>query len=135
MARTFAVEIVTPERSAYSEEADALMVPAEEGYLGVLAGHAPLLSTLRPGEVRVRREGTEKRFVTSGGFLEVTPKKAVLLVETVEEPETIDLDRAEKARDRAKERLAKGSDVDRERALAALERAENRIRQARRGKK
>ena len=135
MAKTFAVEIVTPERSAYSEEADSLRVPAERGYLGVLAGHAPLLSTLRPGEVRVRRDGVEKRFATSGGFLEVTPKKAVLLVEAVEEPGAIDVARAEKAEKRAKERLAQGGPgVDRDRAQAALERAGNRIKQARRGK-
>lgn len=131
MAKKFKAEIVTPEKTLFSEEVDSLVVPAERGYLGVLAGHAPLLCTLRPGEILLRRDGADTRFSTSGGFMEVTPARAVLLTESVEEIASIDAARAEKARDRAKERLAStGKGIDRERAQASLDRAQNRLRLA-----
>ncbi len=136
MRKSFKVEIVTPEKTVFSQEVESLVVPAERGYLGVLAGHAPLLCTLRPGELSVRGESGEERFATSGGFMEVTPKKAVLLTESVEREGEIDVARAEKSRDRARERLSTtGRDIDIERARAALARAQNRLRFAsRRGK-
>src|SRR5258707_15355915 len=107
MAKTFRLEIVTPERLVFSEDVVSLVAPADRGYLGVLAGHAPLLCTLLPGEIKIRRESGEIRFATSGGFMEVLPKKTSLLCESAEVPEAIDLARAEEARTRAKERLAK----------------------------
>lgn len=131
MARKFKVEIVTPERLAFSAEVESLVVPAERGYLGVLAGHAPLLSTLRPGEISIRADGRETHLATSGGFLEVTPQKAVLLTESVEEVSAIDVARAAKAQGRAKERVAAhGPDLDAGRAQASIERAQNRLRLA-----
>src|SRR5262245_52947935 len=131
MAKTFKLEIVTPEKLVFSEDVSSLVVPAEEGYLGVLAGHAPLLAALRPGEIRFRRDSGESLLATSGGFMEVLPKKTSILCESAEAPESIDTSRAEKARQRAKERLAHpGKDVDRDRAEAAAARAENRIRVA-----
>src|SRR5262245_48192084 len=129
MAKTFRLEIVTPEKLVFSEDVVSLVAPAENGYLGVLASHAPLLCSLKPGEIRIRRESGELLFATSGGFMEVTPKKTVILCESAEAPEAIDAARAAKARQRAKERLAKtGKEVDRPRAEAAAARAENRIR-------
>jgi len=129
MARRFRVEIVTPERLVLSEEAESLIVPAERGYLGVLAGHAPLLCTLKPGEITIRREGKESHFATSGGFMEVTQKKATLLTESLEDPAAIDRDRAREAKKRAEDRLASHDpSVDPDRARAALARALNRIR-------
>ena len=131
MAKTFRLEIVTPEKIVFSEDVVSLVAPAENGYLGVLAGHAPLLCSLNPGEIRIRRESGELLYASSGGFMEVTPKKTIILSESAEAPESIDAARASKARQRAKERLAKYSkDVDRERAEAAAARAENRIRVA-----
>lgn len=136
MARKFRVEIVTPERVVFSEDAESLVVPAEEGYLGVLAGHAPLLCALRPGEIRLRREGKDLSFATSGGFMEVVPQKASLLTESVEEVGKIDAARAEKALARAKGRMASAEKgVDKDRARASLERAENRLRLASKYKK
>ena len=136
MARKFKAEIVTPERTLFSEEVDSLIVPAERGYLGVLAGHAPLLCTLQPGEILLRKDGADTRFSTSGGFMEVTPARAVLLTESVEAIDAIDAARAEKARDRASERLASADRaVDRERAQASLDRAQNRLRLASKYKK
>jgi F-type H+-transporting ATPase subunit epsilon len=131
MAKTFRLEIVTPERMVFSEDVVSLVAPAENGYLGVLASHAPLLCSLKPGEIRIRRESGELLYATSGGFMEVTPKKTVILIESAEAPDTIDAARAAKARQRAKERLATyDKDVDRPRAEAAAARAENRIKVA-----
>lgn len=137
MARKFKVEIVTPEKVVFSAEAESLVIPAERGYLGVLAGHAPLLCTLQPGEILVRGGGEgDRRFATSGGFVEVTPQKASLLTESVEETSGIDAARARKALERARERLASADRaVDRERARASLERAQNRLRLASKYKK
>ena len=137
MAKKFRIEIVTPEKIVFSEEIESLVIPAERGYLGVLAGHAPLLCTLRPGEITLRGEKGEVHFATSGGFMEVTPQKAVLLTESAEDVAAIDLERAEDSKKRALERLAPGSgkDVDRARARAALERAQNRLRLAQKFKK
>jgi F-type H+-transporting ATPase subunit epsilon len=129
MAKKFKTEIVTPERIVFSEEIESLVIPAERGYLGVLAGHAPLLCTLQPGEIRIRGDRGEQHFSTSGGFMEVTPGKAVLLTESAEEASAIDIKRAEESRKRAQDRLAAvAQDVDRDRAKAALERAQNRLR-------
>ena len=136
MAKKFKTEIVTPEKVVFSEEIESLVIPAERGYLGVLAGHAPLLCTLKPGAITIRGDRGEVHFSTSGGFMEVTPAKAVLLTESAEEVSTIDLQRAEEAKKRAQERLAATvKDVDKERAAAALERAQNRLRVAQKYKK
>ena len=138
MAKKFKIEIVTPEKLVFSEEIESLVVPAERGYLGVLAGHAPLLATLQPGEITIK--GTAKgdlHFATSGGFMEVTPGKAVLLTESAEEVTGIDIARAEESKKRAQERMAvaAGKDVDKSRAKAALERAMNRLKLAQKYKK
>jgi len=136
MAKKFKTEIVTPEKVVFSEEIESLVIPAERGYLGVLAGHAPLLCTLKPGAITIRGDRGEVHFSTSGGFMEVTPAKAVLLTESAEEVSTIDLQRAEEAKKRAQERLtAAAKDVDKERAAAALERAQNRLKVAQKYKK
>jgi F-type H+-transporting ATPase subunit epsilon len=138
MAKKFKIEIVTPERLVFSEEIESLVIPAERGYLGVLAGHAPLLATLQPGEITIKGAARgELHFATSGGFVEVTPAKAVLLTESAEEVAAIDVARAEESRKRAQERLAvaAGKDVDKERAKAALERAQNRLKLAQKYKK
>jgi len=138
MAKKFKTEIVTPEKIVFSEDIESLVIPAERGYLGVLAGHAPLLTTLQPGEITIK--GTSKgelHYATSGGFMEVTPGKAVLLTESAEEVSQIDLARAEESKKRAQERLAPaaGKDVDKSRAKAALERALNRLKIAQKYKK
>jgi len=137
MARKFKVEIVTPEKLVFSGDVESLVVPADRGYLGVLAGHAPLLAALQPGEILMRREGGgETRYATAGGFMEVTPARTSLLTESAEEVGAIDAARAEKSRQRALERLAAaGKGIDKERARAALERAQNRLRAASKQKK
>jgi F-type H+-transporting ATPase subunit epsilon len=136
MAKKFKTEIVTPEKVVFSEDVESLVIPAERGYLGVLAGHAPLLCTLKPGVITIRGDRGEMHFSTSGGFMEATPQKAVLLTESAEEANAIDLKRAEEAKQRAQERLGSAAkDVDKDRAKAALERAENRLKVAQKFKK
>ncbi len=131
MAKTFPLEVVTPERGVFSEDVTGLVIPAHEGYLGVLAGHAPLLCTIRTGEAKILQDGKDKFFATSGGFLEVNPEKAILLCETFESSEEIDRDRADKAQARARERLDHpDAKLDSERARSALARAANRLRVA-----
>jgi F-type H+-transporting ATPase subunit epsilon len=131
MARKFAVEIVTPEKVVFSAQAESLVVPAERGYLGVLAGHAPLLCSLKPGEILIRCDGKDTHFATSGGFMEVTPKKTTLLTESVEDPAGIDVDRAREALKRAQDRLhAHDPKTDADRAQDAMSRALNRLRVA-----
>ena len=131
MAKTFLLEVVTPEKAVFSEDVSSLVIPAHEGYLGVLAGHAPMLCTLKPGEIAIHGEHGEQHFATSGGFVEITPKRVIVLSESAERTTDIDIGRAKEARQRAYDRLHKAEkSVDRERAQAALDRADNRLRLA-----
>ena len=102
------LEIVTPERLAFSDTVDAVVVPGIEGELGILPHHAPLLSTLGLGELRIRRGGTEESFAIVGGFVQVRPDKVVVMAETAEIDSEIDLARAQRARDEAEKALASG---------------------------
>lgn len=110
----------------------SLVVPAEEGYLGVMAGHAPLLARLVPGQVTAKlASGAEEVFAVSGGFVEVGPEHVTILADTAERPEDIDVARAEAALQRARQRLEHPSEgVDIDRARLALLRAEARLRTA-----
>jgi F-type H+-transporting ATPase subunit epsilon len=116
--------LVTPEKAVAREQVQELQIPGAAGYFGVLPGHAPLFSELKPGEVGSRIGNRWYFLAVSGGFVEVLPDQVRLLVETAERPEEIDLARAERAKQRAEERIAKGGpDLDYDRAIAALERA------------
>lgn len=127
----FALEVVTPERVAYSGQVASLQAPGSEGSFGVLAGHVPLLTSLQIGRLRfVEEDGNEVQMAISGGFVEVGREQVAVLAETAERVEEIDVARAEAARQRAEERLARVQEerVDVARAQAALARAINRIR-------
>ena len=115
------LEIVTPDRSVVAERVDEVEIPGAEGYFGVLPGHTPLLAMLQVGELWYRR-GAEKLYLSIAfGFAEVLPDRVTILAELAERADEIDLSRAEAARRRAEERLAKPSgDVDFERARIAL---------------
>ena len=91
------LEIVTAERLVYSEEIDVLVVPGVEGELGILPSHAPLLTALKPGEIRLVKDGDETYMAVSGGFIEGRGNKATILADTAERAEEIDEERAEKA--------------------------------------
>jgi F-type H+-transporting ATPase subunit epsilon len=130
-------ELATPTRMLVSTEADEVVAPGTEGYFGVWPGHAPLLTTLGSGEVCYRTVGQEKCVAVSGGFAEVSGDRVIILAEAAELPEEIDLARAERAMQRAEQRLAgrpqgAGENIDYARATAALARALARVQAARR---
>lgn len=118
------LDIVTAERVVFSEDVDVVLAPGVEGQLGVLPHHAPLMTILEPGELLVRKGGEEFLMAVSGGFLEVRPDRIIVLADTAERAEEIDIARAEEAKQRAKQWLEEGiPDVDRAQAEAALRRA------------
>jgi F-type H+-transporting ATPase subunit epsilon len=126
------LRIVTPEKVSWEGEVDSLTVPAWDGSLGVLPGHAPLLAQLTPGVVRIRQTGGDERLLAvSGGFVEVAEGKAALFAETAEMAEEIDAERARQALEQAKKNLkASPAQVLDEQALAALRRALIRLQVA-----
>lgn len=128
------VEIVTGERVVFQEsDVDMVVAPGSDGTLGILPKHAPLISTLAHGELRVKKSGREQSFVVFGGFIEVTPVKVIVLADTAERVEELDLSRAEEARKRAEEAIRnRGETVEIEEALAALRRANLRLNIGRR---
>jgi F-type H+-transporting ATPase subunit epsilon len=128
------LEIVTPERQAYADTVDSVVLPGVEGELGVLPHHAPLVSTLGVGELRIRKGGVEESFAIVGGFLQVLPDKVVVMAETADLASEIDLDKAQKARAEAERAIEEGyhEGADLAAARAALQQALLRIRVAER---
>ncbi|MYC08431.1 MAG: F0F1 ATP synthase subunit epsilon [Chloroflexi bacterium] len=130
---TMRLEIVTAERRVYSEDVDMLVAPGIDGQLGILPNHAPLLTALQPGEIRVDKDGEESYMAVSGGFLEVLANRVTILADTAERAEEIDIERAEAAVRRAQERIAgRASDRDMQRAVMSLRRSQARLIAARR---
>ncbi len=128
MADTFQLEIVTPEKKVVDTAAEEVQIPGKNGYLGVLPGHAPLITELAVGEIKYREGSSEQRLAVAWGFAEVLPDKVTILAETAERPADIDVARAQKAKDRAEQRLTSGdTSVDVDRALNALQKAETRL--------
>jgi len=128
------LEIVTPERMAFEDEVDSVVVPGSEGELGILPHHAPLVSTLGIGELRIRKGGSEEAFAIVGGFLQVLPDKVVVMAETADLASEIDLERAQEARREAERALEEGDreGADLSAARIALQAALLRIRVAER---
>jgi F-type H+-transporting ATPase subunit epsilon len=128
------LEIVTPERVAYEDDVDMVICPGSEGELGILPHHAPLLSTLGYGELRIRKAGAEEFFAIAGGFVQVRPDKVVVMAETADLASEIDLEAAQQARAEAQRALEEGFNepADLARARASMERALLRIRVAER---
>ncbi|MBI2620387.1 MAG: F0F1 ATP synthase subunit epsilon [Ignavibacteriales bacterium] len=132
--KPFHLDIVTPRKVVLSAEVSSFSAPGVVGGFQVLKSHAPLLSSIAVGEVKViDQNGTESRYATSGGFVEVRENKVVMLAETAERADEIDVKRAESARTRAEKRISeKSPEMNLERARVALLRAVNRIRVAQR---
>ena len=127
---TFLLEIVTPERKVYAEQVNMVSVKGVEGELGILPNHIPLVTPLKIAPITVKKQGSKDEIIAvNGGFMEVRKDKVVILAESAELPEQIDIDRAKAAKERAEKRLAetKQDNVDFKRAEAALQRAVNRI--------
>jgi F-type H+-transporting ATPase subunit epsilon len=129
MAERLTLELATPTRMVVAETVDEVVVPGSEGYFGVLPGHAPLLATLGIGELTYRIGREERQVAVAGGFAEVRNDKVIVLADTAELPQDIDRARAERARDRAEQRLSGRAqdETDYARAAAALARALMRI--------
>lgn len=118
------LEIVTPERHAFTQEVDMVVVPGIDGQLGILPHHAPLITALGIGELKVRAGGEEQIFGVSGGFVEVRPDRVVVMADLAERSDEIDEARAVEARRQAETTLGETRDpVDLARARAALQTA------------
>jgi F-type H+-transporting ATPase subunit epsilon len=128
MPDTFQLEIVTPEKKVVDTAASEIQIPGKNGYLGVLPGHAPLITELAVGEISFHADSKEQRLAVAWGFAEVLPDKVTILAETAELPSEIDVERARKSKERAEQRLTSGdTNVDVERSLDALRKAETRL--------
>jgi F-type H+-transporting ATPase subunit epsilon len=128
MPDTFQLEIVTPTKLLVKDAAEEAQIPGLSGYLGILSGHAPLLTELAVGVITYKSNGTTHMLSVAWGFAEVLPDKVTILAETAERPQEIDVARAQKAKDKA-EQLLKSNDpqIDYTRAEDALHRAETRL--------
>jgi F-type H+-transporting ATPase subunit epsilon len=133
MARSFKVVIVTPDRTAFEGEAVAATIPGLAGYLGVWANHAPLVAAVTPGLVTLRLDelGNEQRLAVGAGFVEISDNVVNLMTDTCELSGEIDVARAQKAMERARQRLTgMDAELDRERARLAQARAQARLKAA-----
>jgi F-type H+-transporting ATPase subunit epsilon len=127
----FQIEIVTPERLVVRDVAHEAQIPGKDGYLGILPGHAPLVTELGVGEINYRVDGFVHRLAVAWGFAEVLPTKVTILAETAERAEDIDVARARKAREAAQRQLQSGDpNTNYDLVQAALERAETRLQVA-----
>jgi F-type H+-transporting ATPase subunit epsilon len=124
------LEVITPERKVYEDDVDMVVAPATDGYVGILPHHAPLFTTLGPGEFKVKKGGVEEILAVFGGFMDVRGDRVVVLTDAAEPADEIDASRAQQARERAQQVLAAGpaSAADEQRARAELQRALVRLR-------
>lgn len=127
MAETIQLEIVTPERLVVNTSAEEIQIPGKSGYLGILPGHAPLISELAIGEISYRSGNQVKRLAVAWGFAEVLPTKVTILAEVAEKAEEIDVARAQEDKRRAEEELRKSGPGGNPDAEAALQRANARL--------
>ncbi|RUT33307.1 F0F1 ATP synthase subunit epsilon [Paenibacillus zeisoli] len=134
---TFLLEIVTPERIVFSQQVDSVSVRGDEGELGIMAGHLPLVTPLKVAPITIKTGNTATTLAVHGGFVEVQKEKVIILAESAEMSNDIDVERARAARERAERRLSSGGNrdlVDHRRAELALQRAITRINVSSKGK-
>src|SRR5688572_23310412 len=135
MDQTFHLRIVTPSRQVVAEEAEEAQIPGKQGYLGILPGHAPLISELQPGEIAYRQGREWRHLAVSGGFLEVLPDQVTVLAETAERADEIDVGRAQAAKQRAEESLRRPEpDANVDEVMMELQRANARLQVAAKGR-
>jgi F-type H+-transporting ATPase subunit epsilon len=128
MAEKVKLEIVTPYGLIFSGDVDEVIASGSEGEFGVLANHVPFFTTLKIGMLSYRKDGEKGYFFVNWGYAEVGPDKVLILADSAEKSEDIDVERAKEAKRRAEERLREAEKFDQARASAALERAVERIR-------
>ena len=130
---TMHLEVTSAERQVYSDEVEMVVAPGAEGQLGILPRHAPLMTVLQPGEVLIRKDGEETYLALTGGFMEVMGNRVTILADACERSEEIDEERAQQAVARAQEQIANHTtDLQLERAVASMRRAQARLNIARR---
>lgn len=129
MAGDLKLEIITPEKAVFKDQVDAITIPGSLGSFQVLKNHAPLISNFEIGVIKIKKNDDISHFTTSGGTVEVNNNSVLVLADSAENVNDIDLNRAEQAQIRAEERLSQKQkeDIDEARAQAALQRALNRI--------
>ena len=134
---TIKLEIVSPDRVVYAADIDMLIARSTGGEIGILPKHIPLVTGLEPHAMKIHVDAKEQLIAVAGGFMEVTPDKITVLATAAEEPSDIDINRAQRAYDRAQERLQKlredpeeASIIDEQRASLALKRAAARLQTA-----
>jgi len=134
MAEALELEIVTPERLLVHDKAEEVQIPGGKGYLGILPGHAPLITELSVGEISYKNAGNTIRFAVAWGFAEVLPYKVTILAERCQRASEIDVARAQETKKRAEDQLRSNDpEVDYERAQRSLQRAEAWINVAQKG--
>jgi F-type H+-transporting ATPase subunit epsilon len=133
----FKLDIVTPERQIWSDDVDFVTIPTIQGEITVLANHVPVVSIIEPGELKIRKENENIFMAVTGGFFQVTGKKVTILADAAERAEEIDIERAERAREHAKQLLEekKQEKVPNAEAIAALQRSLARLKVASRRRK
>jgi len=124
------LEIVSPDRLLLSEEVDEVTIPGSEGYLGILPGHLPLLTMIGIGVLSYHHGGQKFSFAISRGFAEVLPDRVIIMADSIERPDEIDLQRAREAKERAEKRLHSKDQIDVQETMDALMRATSRIQVA-----
>ena len=123
------LEIVTPEREIVTRGVDEVILPSADGYMGIRRGHAPLLARLEVGEITYRADGQDHYLAVTGGFAEVLPSRVAILARACEPADEIDVERAERARERAETAMkSRESDSAFDHASVKLQRAVTRIR-------
>jgi F-type H+-transporting ATPase subunit epsilon len=130
MADTLQIEIVTPDRLVVEDEAEAMQIPGKDGYLGILPGHAPLITELGVGQIAYRRGSVIRYLAVAWGFAEVLPDKVTILAETAERAEEIDVADAQRAREQAATEITTASGEKLPAVQAALALAETRLQAA-----
>ena len=129
MANTFHLEIIATDRIFFSGEVEHLVITAIDGLLGIMAGHEPLVTSLPTGELKYLVDGVWKYAAISEGFIQVMPDSSIILADTCELPEEIDIKRAQEAKERAEERLRQKQSIkEYYETQAALNRAMNRLK-------
>ena len=129
MAKTFHLEIIATDRVFFSGEVEHLVITAIDGLIGIMAGHEPLVTSLPTGELKYLVNGEWKYAAISEGFIQVMPDSSIILADTCELPEEIDIKRAQEARERAEERLRQKQSIkEYYETQAALNRAMNRLK-------
>jgi F-type H+-transporting ATPase subunit epsilon len=133
MEKNFTLEVVTPARRVINREVNSIVLPTSNGYMGVLVNHAPLINTLGVGTLKYADTGKEEHITICGGFMEISNNKVSIMADAAEGASEIDVDRAMRAEERARERLKSRDGVDVLRAELALRRALARLQTAKLG--